>query len=895
MKTILIPRKQRYLAKFSIFLITVALIAGMVGCTEHPFGEDLEIQTWYDLDAVRDNLGNHHTLMNDLDRTTDGYEELANAAAHRGKGWDPIGTWSARFTGSFDGQGYEIKDLFINRPNNDNVGLFKFVTEGGVIKNVGVVDVAVTGRNSVGGLVGENSGTVSNSYSSGSVTGDDGVGSLVGWNKENVKDSHSTDSRVIGKDGIGILVGWNTGTVSNSYSTGSSVTGDDGVGGLVGKNTGIVSNNSFSSGRVSGDKNIGGLVGDNQFEGTVSNSYSTGSVTGGDGVGGLVGDNTGNVSNSYSTGSVTGGDGVGGLVGENQFEGTVSNSYSTGSVSVENGVGVGGLVGENQFEGTVSNSYSTGSVSVENGVGVGGLVGINDGGTVSDSHSTGSVTGDENVGGLVGENQFEGTVSNSYSTGSVSGENGVGGLVGENQFEGTVSNSYSTGNVTGDNGVGGLVGNNYKGTMSNSHYNYNEVMINGQNVITIGALNQTDFDQWLDNNKFLDVNERLFKEDGYYVVNNVTDFKELIAFGQNVSLKFRLKNDLDLGNDPNFYIPYFAGEFDGNGHKISNLSFKFDFVYNVGLFGCLAPGGRVTQVGVENVNITGANFVGGLVGNNWEGTVRDSYSTGSMTGNDDVAGNDDVGGLVGSNDAGTVENCNSTCSVTGNRHVGGLVGCNYEESTVRHSYSTGSVSGNQRVGGLVGQNQGTVERSNSTGSVTGSVPGSVTVGDVVGGLVGWNEAIVSESYSTGSVSGDNHVGGLVGWNDKTVSNSYSTGSVTGDEYVGGLVGINDVEGTVNRTYSTGRVTSVTGDEYVGGLVGENYGDVSRISRSFWDTQTSGQYTSYGGTGKTTEKMQDIDTFTAWSITVVTSGQTNPTYTWNIVDGEYYPFLSWQPV
>jgi len=526
-------------------------------------------------------------------------------------------------------------------------------------------------------------------------------------------------------------------------------------------------------------------------------------------------------------------------------------------------------------------------------------VGINDGSNVSDSHSTGSVTGKNGVGvgGLVGENQFEGTVINSYSTGSVSGENGVGvgGLVGENQFEGTVSNSYSTGSVSGKNGVGvgGLVGNNYKGTVSNSHYNYDEVLINGEKIITIGALfdkDDKDFEEWLANGKFLDLNERLSQENGYYVINDVTDFKQLLAFGQDGSLKFRLKNDLDLATEPNFYIPYFAGEFDGDRHKISNLSFNFNFVYNVGLFGCLAPGGRVTQVDVENVKITGANFVGGLVGNNWEGTVRDSYSTGSVT------GNDDVGGLVGSNDAGTVEeNCNSTCSVTGNWHVGGLVGCNYEEGKVSNSYSTGSVSGNRRVGGLVGRNceEGTVSHSYSTGSVTGSVPGSVTVGDVVGGLVGWNEAIVSESYSTGSVSGDNSVGGLVGRNDGIVSNSYSTGSVIGDENVGGLVGINDVEGKVNRTYSTG---SVKGNDDVGGLVGENAGDVSRISRSFWDTDTSEQDTSYGGTKKTTEEMQDIATFTAWSIIAVGgSGERNPAYIWNIVDGETYPFLSWQSV
>jgi hypothetical protein len=48
-------------------------------------------------------------------------------------------------------------------------------------------------------------------------------------------------------------------------------------------------------------------------------------------------------------------------------------------------------------------------------------------------------------------------------------------------------------------------------------------------------------------------------------------------------------------------------------------------------------------------------------------------------------------------------------------------------------------------------------------------------------------------------------------------------------------------------------------------------------------------------GKTTAEMQDIATFAGWSIIVVASGETNPAYTWNIVDGETYRFLSWQPV
>jgi hypothetical protein len=164
----------------------------------------------------------------------------------------------------------------------------------------------------------------------------------------------------------------------------------------------------------------------------------------------------------------------------------------------------------------------------------------------------------------------------------------------------------------------------------------------------------------------------------------------------------------------------------------------------------------------------------------------------------------------------------------------------------------------------------------------------VTGNKYVGGLVGHQDCgIVSNSYSTVSVtSGGPFIGGLVGHNcGGPVSNSYSTGSVTGRSYVGGLVA--DNSGTVSNSYSTG---SVTGTSHVGGLVATNYGTVSD---SFWDIETSGQATSAGGIGKNTEEMQYIATFSAWNIIEVTSGQTNPTYTWNIVNGVTYPFLSWQ--
>jgi len=290
----------------------------MVGCEPAPglgpISDCLEIRNWHDLYAIRDNLAGSYLLMNDLDSATPGYMEHASPTANQGKGWQPIGTSDDRFTGSFDGQGYEIMGLFVNRPDESMVGLFGAVDEGGAIRNVGVVNAIVTGEWAVGVLAGGNWGDIRNSYSAGSVSGDDFVGGLVGGNAGGVSNSYST-AAVTGRWDVGGLVGGSDslGTVSNSYSTGG-VTGDWAVGGLVGGNLG----------------------------GTVSKSYSIASVSGDDYVGGLVGDNQGMVSNSYSTGSVTGDWHVGGLVGENN-EGAVSNSFwdvnTSGRVESDGGTG----------------------------------------------------------------------------------------------------------------------------------------------------------------------------------------------------------------------------------------------------------------------------------------------------------------------------------------------------------------------------------------------------------------------------------------------------------------------------------------------------------------------------------------------------------------------------
>jgi hypothetical protein len=234
-------------------------------------------------------------------------------------GFEPIGRTSlAQFNGTFNGQGYEITSLSIDLKNRDNIGLFGFVNTDGEVTNVSVVDADIIGNRIGGSIVGENDGTVSNSYATGSVNTFRGhSGGLVGLNQKEA-------------------------TVTESYATVSvNVNTSIYAGGLVGLNAGTV-NKSYATGSVDGDSIVGGLAGEN--DGTVSNSYATGNVSGSSSVGGLVGANAGTVSSSYATGSVNSSEEVGGVVGADLFGQTVNDSYwdvdTTGQSSSEGGTGL---------------------------------------------------------------------------------------------------------------------------------------------------------------------------------------------------------------------------------------------------------------------------------------------------------------------------------------------------------------------------------------------------------------------------------------------------------------------------------------------------------------------------------------------------------------------------
>ena len=213
------------------------------------------ITTCEELQDMKNDLSGNYFLANDIDCS-------CTAGWNEGAGFEPIGNLSNPFTGTFDGRGHKITNLYINRPSTWHVGLFGCTGSGSEIRNVRLENVSVNGYKGVGSLVGHNKGIISNSYSSGSVNGDWYIGGLLGYNKYSTVEMSFSKCNVNGAYLIGGLLGFNErGTVNNSYSTGN----------------------------VGGINRIGGLVGYNYYA-TVSNSYSTGSVTGsGEDIGGLIG------------------------------------------------------------------------------------------------------------------------------------------------------------------------------------------------------------------------------------------------------------------------------------------------------------------------------------------------------------------------------------------------------------------------------------------------------------------------------------------------------------------------------------------------------------------------------------------------------------------------------
>ncbi len=246
-------------------------------------------------------------------------------------GFIPIGNENTKFTGGFNGQGYTIDELYINRTSGNYVGLFGWVngTNGTVLENINLTNVDIAGNQYVAGLAGIcMEVTAENCSVSGDINGEnDYAAGLIGFS---IGGSMISDCQagcnIAGHSMIGGILGYfkSPGIIQNSHASCDIDAGEGEAGGLIGYNLGTI-NNCFATGNISSPFLAGGLVGIN--EGEISNCFATAGVSGTIMLGGLVGSNEGGLVNKcYSTGNITGQYYLGGLIGENSF-GNISNSF----------------------------------------------------------------------------------------------------------------------------------------------------------------------------------------------------------------------------------------------------------------------------------------------------------------------------------------------------------------------------------------------------------------------------------------------------------------------------------------------------------------------------------------------------------------------------------------
>lgn len=666
----------------------IGLFAGGRGLEDDPF----LIQTANDLSYLRyylneENSGLYFRQIEDID--------LGSVYS-----WTPIGSSTTNiFWGNYDGAGYNIMNLTINRPGGDASSLFGYSREA-VFKNINLQNVNITGNKYTAALVSRlEDGEIKNVAVDGSVTGNDRItGGLIALFNGGLIERTRADVEVTGKQATGGLVGFMaSGHLLNSYSE-ASVTGEADwyTGGLIGEiegNDQIIIEKSYATGDVTGQIATGGLVGG--FKGDSNNiikeSFSTGRVVGNDsltgGFAGIISNDT-RVENCYTISNVTGTSYVGGFTG--RLYGHVTNSYSGAEITGDSMVA--GFAGEyvGDHTGSMLNSYFD-TIAAETFEMAGNKPGL--------------------AGGLP---TFELAKRSTFeSTGWSFGAAGTWNII-----EGV---SYPFFNWQGDNFIPSLPESFAGGTGSYTDPFKVETAEDLNNIrwYTANELGQRYFIQMED----IDLSNTEWREgEGWEPIGT--------------------------------FQSEFRGRYDGNNKSISNLYINRPGIEWVGLFG-RTDSADIKDLNLVDVEIIGGSHVGALVGYNGNSKIYNCQSSGIV----EASGND-VGGLIGFNYLNSVENSSSEVIVEGQDRVGGLIGGSNKGVTVKSS-AAGNVSGANSVGGLIGDNGfgSSIHNCYSTGDVTGT--GSKVGG--LAGVHQYSYGLkISKSYSVSYTSGADDVGGLVG-------------------------------------------------------------------------------------------------------------------------------------
>lgn len=420
-------------------------------------------------------------------------------------GFSPVGDGSTPFTGTLDGNGYTISNIWIFRKTQPNVGIFGY-TNGATISNLNITNSNIVGGEGTGALVGQiEAGTVSNislinnmvrtylAYRGGGLTGRLGTGA-VATNITNTGGTVHGSGNVIGG-----LVGYMSDATLQNSSSSANVDGGYNIGGAIGEMNNATSTNVHVSGNVDAHRSeyvvmktgyySGGFVGYMSQSYIASSSASGDVATTGEYSGGFAGYTyLVNIVNSSSTGDVTASVFtnevpqtftpiyIGGFVGQASGSSVFTGASSAGNVT---GVGsyTGGFAGYSGCQTVFTRSFATGNV---NSVGdyTGGFVGAASCGqpsiTFSQTFSSGNVTGSNYTGGFAGS-ITRSVVTNAYASSTVLGNNYTGGFAG-NITGGSTSKVYArtTTSSTGDTSIGAFAGYfDSSNNVSNSFWNTN--------------------------------------------------------------------------------------------------------------------------------------------------------------------------------------------------------------------------------------------------------------------------------------------------------------------------------------------------------------------------------------------------------------------------------------
>ena len=725
------------------------------------------------LDQVRNFLGQSEVcfkLMADIDLT----EFIADN--YPSDGWLPIGNSSAKFQGTFNGNGKTITGLTINRGTTDYVGFFGYIS-GATIKDLTVVAISIKGKQDVGGIAGHSDGSnISLCEVEVNLTGTDYLGGIVGYCKSSYYTSTiqnciatTTIQTTNTTNYCGGIAGYcyRTNsyhiTISKNHATCAISTKGNYVGGVVGYSN---SNSSY-------------------YSIDITDNYAGGSIQAQQYVGGVVGYTEGYSSNyilrNYANAQVIGTTEVGGIVGL----GYGSSTYIKSNVALNKVVSGTSNVG--RIYGTISDSYI---------------------GTIGTSETNKALTTTQLI-----VNDVAQSVSDDLQHGQSAGKSvllykasyqGIGwdfsSVWDMQETESFPYLAYQTAPPTIDQATAysGSTTLSGKGTDGATIYisvggvAYTATCTSNQWQLTVPALVAGSevrvYAKAADKSRSYATSLTV----AYLGSGTQADPYRIYTMEElsNMSGKgyFQLMNDIDLSGCTN-WTPIasgstLSGSFDGQGYTISGLAIS-STQSQVGLFAAL------NEMTIQNLHITlaksgvsGSDLVGALAAKTIDCTIQNCHVSGT------VKGKATTGGLIGEARSTTITDCSMTGTVNGGALIGGIVG-NMDYGTISRTFFNGnlvSAIASAKAGGLVGENSAAVSECYTSGTVA-----SVSTGAIVGGLIGNNlsNGQVTNCYSTATVKANDYAGGLIGYNYAPVTNCYATGNLTSTNHAGGLVGYND--------------------------------------------------------------------------------------------------------